>query len=113
MRSCTRTVTGSTPARCTCARILEDDGVEVSVADDGLGLRPRSDSPGVGLGIPLIADLADRVEITPSGQPGVHPGTRVAAHFVLMGPAGPHGRPVARQVGGRAERQAARLVAVA
>ena len=101
------------PGQVHVSAYLEDDGVEVSVADDGLGLRPRADSPGVGLGIPLIADLADRVEITPSGQPGGHPGTRVAAHFMLMGPAGPHGRPVARQVAGRAERHAARLVAVA
>ena len=43
---------------------LERDGVEISIADDGLGLRPRPDSPGVGLGMPLIADLADRVEIS-------------------------------------------------
>jgi serine/threonine-protein kinase RsbW len=86
---------------------LDDDGVDITVADDGMGLRPRTDSPGVGLGMPLIADLADRVEIS-----AVDPGTRVAAHFVLMGAAGPHGRPVARhQMGGRAERQTARLVA--
>src|SRR4051794_25753502 len=86
---------------------LDDDGVDITVEDDGMGLRPRTDSPGVGLGMPLIADLADRVEIS-----AVDPGTRVAAHFVLMGAAGPHGRPVARhQMGGRAERQTARLVA--
>lgn len=83
---------------------LHDEDVEVAVADDGIGLRPRPDSPGVGLGMPLIADLADRVEIS-----GAHPGTRVAAHFMLMGAAGPHGRPVS--VGGRAERHTARLVA--
>jgi anti-sigma regulatory factor (Ser/Thr protein kinase) len=86
---------------------LDDEGVEVAVADDGLGLRPRLDSPGVGLGMPLIADLADRVEIS-QGDPE---GTRVSAHFVLMGAAGPHGRPVARTVAGRAERHTARLVA--
>ena len=78
------------------------------IAAAGLNAVPAvADSPGVGLGMPLIADLADRVEIT-----GLHPGTRVAAHFVLMGAAGPHGRSVARhQVGGRAERHTARLVA--
>ncbi len=90
-----------------CRSSLDDDGVEIAVADDGVGLRPRADSPGVGLGMPLIADLADRFEIC-----GTHPGTRVVAHFVLMGAAGPHGRSVARyQVGGRAERHTARLVA--
>jgi anti-sigma regulatory factor (Ser/Thr protein kinase) len=86
-----------------CAR-LECGGVEISISDDGLGLRPRPDSPGVGFGMPLIADLADRVEISYE-----HPGTRIAAHFTLMGPAGPHGR--ALTSAGRAERQTARLVA--
>jgi anti-sigma regulatory factor (Ser/Thr protein kinase) len=83
---------------------VHDEGVEVAVADDGLGLRPRSDSPGVGLGMPLIADLADRVVVAERD-----PGVRVAAHFALMGAAGPHGRPVVRA--GRAERHTARLVA--
>ena len=76
--------------------------------DDGLGMRPRADSPGVGLGMPLIADLADRVEIA-------EPRTRapaIAAHFALMGPAGPHGRRRRATVAGRAERRTARLVAV-
>jgi len=86
---------------------LDDEGVEVAVADDGLGLRPRMDSPGVGLGMPLIADLADRAEIGQSRSGGV----RVVARFVLMGAAGPHGRALARTVAGRAERQTARLVA--
>ncbi|WP_084284009.1 ATP-binding protein [Solirubrobacter soli] len=86
---------------------LHEEGVEVSVTDDGLGMHPRTDSPGVGLGMPLIADLADSVIISSKGK-----GTCVAAHFLLMGAAGPHGRPVARTVAGRAERQAARLVAV-
>jgi anti-sigma regulatory factor (Ser/Thr protein kinase) len=85
---------------------LHDEGVEIAVSDDGLGLRPRPDSPGVGLGMPLIADLADNVTIESRGR-----GTRVAARFLLMGAAGPHGRPVARTVAGRAERQAARLIA--
>ncbi len=83
---------------------LHDEGLEVAVADDGIGLRPRPDSPGVGLGMPLIADLADRVVISNQG-----PGTRIAAHFSLMGAAGPHGRNVPRT--GRAERYTARLVA--
>jgi anti-sigma regulatory factor (Ser/Thr protein kinase) len=84
---------------------LDDHGVEVAVDDDGLGMRPRADSPGVGLGLPLIGDLADRVEVTSRG-----PGTRLAAFFALMGPAGPHGLPLARHVTGRAERRLAALV---
>ena len=96
------------PGQVHVSASLDDEGVEIAVADDGIGLRPRPDSPGVGLGMPLIADLADRVEIV-----GARPGTRVVAHFVLMGAAGPHGRSVARHQigGGRAERQTARLVA--
>jgi anti-sigma regulatory factor (Ser/Thr protein kinase) len=93
------------PGRVHVSAQLHGEGVEIAVADDGLGMRPRPDSPGVGLGMPLIADLADSVVIS-SG-----PGTTVSAHFLLMGAAGPHGRPVARTVGGRAERHAAHLVA--
>ena len=84
---------------------LDEQGVEVAVDDDGLGMRPRTDSPGVGLGLPLMGDLADRVDISSRA-----PGTRIAAFFTLMGPAGPHGRPLARHVSGRAERQVAHLV---
>ena len=68
-------------------------------------MRPRGDSPGVGLGLPLMGDLADHIEVSSRG-----PGTRIAAFFHLMGPAGPHGRPLARHVGGRAERRLAALV---
>ena len=84
---------------------IDDDGVAVSVADDGLGMRPRTDSPGIGLGLPLMSDLADRVEVISR-----RPGTRIRAFFNLMGPAGPHGLPLARHSGGRAERRLAALV---
>ncbi len=49
----------------------------VTVEDDGCGLAPRADSPGVGLGLSLIGTLADRVQIaeTPTG------GTRVSMFF--------------------------------
>jgi anti-sigma regulatory factor (Ser/Thr protein kinase) len=91
------------PGTVHVSAALDEDGVEVSVDDDGLGMRPRPDSPGAGLGLPLIADLADGVEVSSRG-----PGTRVAARFALMGAAGPHGRPLARH--GHAER---RLAAIA
>jgi anti-sigma regulatory factor (Ser/Thr protein kinase) len=84
---------------------LDDSGIEVAVDDDGVGMRPRLDSPGVGLGLPLMGDLADRLEVCSRG-----PGTRISARFALMGPAGPHGRPLARHMGGRAERRLAALV---
>src|SRR5689334_7784224 len=33
----------------------EQDHLCVIVADDGAGMKPRPDSPGIGLGLPLIA----------------------------------------------------------
>ena len=35
---------------------------EVVVRDDGMGMGPRSDSPGLGLGMGLIGTVADQVE---------------------------------------------------
>jgi serine/threonine-protein kinase RsbW/stage II sporulation protein AB (anti-sigma F factor) len=40
-----------------------DDGLEVRVCDDGRGMVPRSDSPGLGLGLPLVASLAEHLEV--------------------------------------------------
>lgn len=52
----------------------------VEVADEGDGVRPRSESPGVGLGTPLMAILADRLEI--AANPDGH-GTIVRLTFGL------------------------------
>jgi anti-sigma regulatory factor (Ser/Thr protein kinase) len=35
----------------------------LTVADDGIGMSPRPDSPGLGVGLPTIAQLADDVQI--------------------------------------------------
>jgi serine/threonine-protein kinase RsbW len=51
--------------------------VEVVVEDDGLGMIPRADSPGLGLGLPLIAMLSDRLDV--QSAPGG--GTRLAVMF--------------------------------
>lgn len=40
-----------------------DDRLEVLVCDDGRGMLPRPDSPGVGLGLPLVATLAESFEV--------------------------------------------------
>src|SRR4051794_6779276 len=93
------------PGRVHVSASLDDDGVELAVDDDGSGMRARVDSPGVGLGLPLMGDLADTVEVSSR-----RPGTRIRARFALMGAAGPHGRPLARHVGGRAERRLATVV---
>jgi anti-sigma regulatory factor (Ser/Thr protein kinase) len=39
------------------------DHLVLSVADQGTGIRPRLDSPGLGLGLPLVGRVADRVDI--------------------------------------------------
>lgn len=51
----------------------------LSVADQGTGMRPRLDSPGLGLGLPLVGRVADRVDISaPEGG-----GTVVSMWFSL------------------------------
>ncbi len=59
-----------------------DDGLEVRVCDDGRGMLPRSDSPGMGVGLPLVAKLAQhfRVETRPTG------GTAISMIFPVHDP---------------------------
>jgi anti-sigma regulatory factor (Ser/Thr protein kinase) len=45
------------------AKMVPGDGLEVFVCDDGRGMLPRHDSPGVGLGLPLVATLAESFEV--------------------------------------------------
>ena len=57
----------------------EGDRLLLSVADDGSGMAPRIDSPGLGLGLPLVSQVAERVDISaPAGG-----GTLVSMHFSL------------------------------
>ena len=58
---------------------LEPDFLIVRVSDQGGGLEPRLDSPGLGLGLPLISQFADSSEIiTPENG-----GTEVIMRFDL------------------------------
>jgi anti-sigma regulatory factor (Ser/Thr protein kinase) len=43
--------------------VLLDDGLSVVVRDEGRGVVPRADSPGLGLGLPLIATLTESLEL--------------------------------------------------
>lgn len=43
---------------------LLDDELTVIVRDEGRGIGPRPDSPGLGLGLPLIASLAESVQLS-------------------------------------------------
>jgi anti-sigma regulatory factor (Ser/Thr protein kinase) len=45
------------------AQRVGDDRLEIFVCDDGRGMLPRHDSPGVGLGLPLVATLAESFEV--------------------------------------------------
>jgi serine/threonine-protein kinase RsbW len=52
--------------------------LEVTVADAGRGMGPSPDTSGPGLGLPLMAALADRIAIERSGMAG----SRVVMSFV-------------------------------
>lgn len=52
------------------ARVLDDGCLRIVVEDDGFGPRPRPDSPGLGLGLPTIASVADAVELTAGSAAG-------------------------------------------
>jgi anti-sigma regulatory factor (Ser/Thr protein kinase) len=62
--------------------------VEVLVTDDGSGMAPRDDSPGLGLGLPLIRHLTDQFE---HRRPPGGDGTELWMRFRLppMGPRDP------------------------
>ncbi len=62
---------------------LDAHGLHVVVADDGRGMTPRPDSPGLGLGLPLIASLTTAMEF--HAAPGG--GTEIRMVFATRGPA--------------------------
>jgi serine/threonine-protein kinase RsbW/stage II sporulation protein AB (anti-sigma F factor) len=62
---------------------LDEDGrYTVRVHDDGRGLVPRTDSPGLGVGLGVIAQMADDFRVT--NRVGT-PGTRVSMRFTPQG----------------------------
>ena len=62
-----------------------DSGVlRIVIADTGGGLAPRSDSPGLGLGLPLMAHLADAINVVRKAA-----GTEI--HLTFACPASPTG----------------------
>ena len=62
------------------ASVIDSREIVVTVVDQGQGMTPRPDSPGLGLGLPLIANLSDRLEIQ-EGPDGV--GTQLEMVFAL------------------------------
>ena len=69
--ACTNVVVHAYPDRegpLGVAAILEDRTLTVVVVDEGRGITPRPDSPGLGLGLPLIATLAESLELGTSAD---------------------------------------------
>jgi anti-sigma regulatory factor (Ser/Thr protein kinase) len=96
---------GSEVGRVRVTATLVGNAVDVVVSDDGVGTTPTSERSGLGLGVPLMGDLSDGVEVS-AGE-----GTRVTARFELFGAAGPHGRNIPREpFGGRARKRLTRLL---
>jgi serine/threonine-protein kinase RsbW len=52
---------GEGPLRVAAS--VDGDRLVVIVRDEGQGIVPRADSPGLGLGLPLIATLAESLEL--------------------------------------------------
>jgi serine/threonine-protein kinase RsbW/stage II sporulation protein AB (anti-sigma F factor) len=61
---------GSRPGPVHVVAWIDGDRLLVEVSDDGGGMMPRLDSPGLGIGLPFIADTADSLDITSSSRGG-------------------------------------------
>jgi serine/threonine-protein kinase RsbW len=67
------------PGRMEVTARRPDDVLEVAVTDSGDGMTPRPDSPGLGLGLPLIAEVTQSFEV----QARQGAGTRLVMRFEL------------------------------
>jgi serine/threonine-protein kinase RsbW len=64
--ACTNVVVHAYPDRegpIEVHAMVQDGRLVVVVRDQGQGIVPRADSPGLGLGLPLIATLAESLEL--------------------------------------------------
>ena len=53
----------SEPGSMTVSVEKPDDFLCVTVTDNGVGIAPRPDSPGLGMGLPLISHVSDSLEL--------------------------------------------------
>lgn len=58
------------PGAVSVDAMFDGDSLLVEVSDDGSGMMPRLDSPGLGVGLPLIADTVDTLDIDNSPRGG-------------------------------------------
>lgn len=66
------------PGRVQVLLDLDATGATVVVIDDGVGMAPRADSPGLGMGLALITNLCDELDIEQRPD-----GTTVHMRFVF------------------------------
>ena len=78
----------------------DNDEFFVVVCDEGTGLRPRTDSPGLGLGLGLIGRLAQRLEISTLDPVGA----KITMIFAAPANAPPRGRTATRSDRGEVEK---------
>lgn len=78
-----------TDGTITISAEFSSHALTVIVADDGIGFLPRSDSPGLGIGLPIISALSESMTIaTRTGG-----GTEVTIAFLLVNPTHPRSGP--------------------
>jgi PAS domain S-box-containing protein len=77
---------GRDPGRLHVVGEPADDALVFRVVDDGRGMQPRHDSPGLGLGLPTIGKLCAHLDIA-DGPDGA--GTEVRMVFSAPGVVGP------------------------
>ena len=65
--------------------VREQEWIDVRVTDDGSGMAPRDDSPGLGLGLPLIRHFADQFD---HRRPPGGVGTELWMRFKFTAPSG-------------------------
>jgi serine/threonine-protein kinase RsbW/stage II sporulation protein AB (anti-sigma F factor) len=63
------------------AELVDDRLLRIVIRDDGRGMQPRADSPGLGLGLSLIVQLTENMRIDSPD----HSGTTVSMDFGLLG----------------------------
>jgi anti-sigma regulatory factor (Ser/Thr protein kinase) len=71
---------GERPGRIEMDAELDGNSLSVRVRDYGHGLRPRLDSPGLGLGLPLIIRMSARSEIRSPERGGTEITMRFNVH---------------------------------
>jgi serine/threonine-protein kinase RsbW len=70
------------PGSMTVDAHLEPAHLAVAVSDEGRGFEPRADSPGLGLGMTVIASLAATLRVA-TADTSERPGTIVLMGFTL------------------------------